>query len=71
MTGIAVAIVVLLFVIQHMGTKRIAFLFSPIIILWLLTCAGIGIYNLTLYGGEVFKVRPREGRIGGSCNVSP
>ena len=47
---------------QHFGTRRIAFLFSPIIIVWLLANFSIGIYNMSLGGGRVFNVRGGRGR---------
>jgi len=53
--GISVAIIVVLFCSQHLGTHKIAFLFSPIIIVWLLANLGIAIYNLSTYGGAVFQ----------------
>ena len=55
--GISVSIIVLLFIAQHFGTRRIAFLFSPIIILWLLANFSIGIYNISQNEGEIFNVR--------------
>ena len=56
--GISISIIVILFFGQHFGTHRISFLFSPIIILWLLANFSIGIYNLSHYGASVFNVRP-------------
>ena len=61
--GISVTIIFILFVSQHFGTQKIAFLFSPVIILWLTANLGIAIYNLHAYGGEVFNVR-RQRRAG-------
>lgn len=55
--GISVSIIVVLFIGQHVGTQKIAFLFSPIIILWLLANFSIGIYNMSQYGAHVFNVR--------------
>ncbi|XAR70235.1 hypothetical protein NMG60_11027023 [Bertholletia excelsa] len=43
---IACAVLVGLFAMQHHGTHKVAFLFSPIIILWLLSIAAVGIYNI-------------------------
>ena len=33
--GIAVAILVCLFLMQSFGTRRVSFMFSPIVVLWL------------------------------------
>ncbi|XP_071723260.1 potassium transporter 4-like [Rutidosis leptorrhynchoides] len=45
---IACAILVGLFALQHSGTHRVAFMFAPIVVIWLLTIFVLGIYN-TLY----------------------
>ena len=55
------SIIVVLFFGQHFGTRRIAFLFSPVIILWLLANFSIGIYNMSQNGGDVFNVRGEGG----------
>ncbi len=60
--GISVAIIVILFLTQHFGTQKLAFLFSPIIILWLLSNLAIAIFNLHEYGGEIFEVSVRSPR---------
>jgi KUP system potassium uptake protein len=52
---VAVVILVGLFSVQHYGTDRVAWLFAPIILLWLLLIGGIGIYNLSRFGGSVLK----------------
>lgn len=53
--GLSIAIIVMLFVSQHIGTQKIAFLFSPIIMLWLLSNLAIAIHNLRQNGCEVFQ----------------
>ena len=42
----AAAILVSLFLVQARGTHRVAALFGPVTILWFLTLAALGIYNL-------------------------
>lgn len=39
-------ILVGLFALQHYGTHRVGFLFAPILIAWLLSISGVGIYNI-------------------------
>lgn len=53
--GIALAIICVLFVIQRFGTRVVGIAFSPIILLWLLFNAAIGIYNMHTYGASVFR----------------
>lgn len=45
--GIAIGVIVVLFAAQPLGTDRVSFLFSPFLLLWFLSNAGIGIYNIT------------------------
>lgn len=54
---IAIASVVLigLFVLQHRGTYRAAFVFAPIMILWSLSIAALGIYNIIVWNPNVYK----------------
>ncbi|GAU39694.1 hypothetical protein TSUD_321080 [Trifolium subterraneum] len=52
---VAVVILVGLFSMQHYGTDRVAWLFAPIVLLWLLLIGGIGMYNLSRFGGGVLK----------------
>jgi len=53
--GITIAILVLLFSIQHFGTGRVSAAFSPVIIIYFLLIAAVGLYNLTTHGWEPFK----------------
>ncbi|XP_038894423.1 potassium transporter 4 [Benincasa hispida] len=43
---IACAILVGLFALQHCGTHKVAFMFAPIVIIWLLSIFSIGLYNI-------------------------
>ncbi|XP_076893954.1 potassium transporter 1-like [Bidens hawaiensis] len=52
--AISCVILVGLFSIQHHGTHRVAFLFAPVVTAWLLSIAGIGIYNIIKWNPRVF-----------------
>ncbi|KAK1437036.1 hypothetical protein QVD17_02821 [Tagetes erecta] len=52
--AISCALLVGLFSIQHHGTHRVAFLFAPIVTAWLLSIAGIGIYNIIHWNPRIF-----------------
>ncbi|KAL1222603.1 Potassium transporter 3 [Cardamine amara subsp. amara] len=52
---IACALLVGLFVLQHRGTNKVAFLFAPIMILWLLSIATVGLYNIVTWNPSVYK----------------
>ncbi|MCL7022458.1 hypothetical protein MKW94_005235, partial [Papaver nudicaule] len=45
---LACVILVGLFALQHCGTHRVAFLFAPIVVIWLISIFAIGLYN-TIY----------------------
>ncbi|KAI5066209.1 hypothetical protein GOP47_0018833 [Adiantum capillus-veneris] len=48
-------LLVSLFSLQQYGTHRVAFLFAPVVILWLLTISSIGIYNVLKWNPTVIK----------------
>lgn len=52
---VAVAILVVLFSVQHHGTDRFGHLFAPIVFLWFLIIGGIGIFNIWKYDSSVLK----------------
>ncbi|KAK2359959.1 potassium transporter [Trifolium repens] len=52
---VAVVILAGLFSLQHYGTNKVAMLFAPIVLLWFLLIGGIGIYNISRFGGSVLK----------------
>ncbi|KAM7258152.1 hypothetical protein ACFE04_013893 [Oxalis oulophora] len=52
---IACVLLVGLFVLQHRGTYTISFLFSPIVIIWLLCLAALGIYNIIEWNPRVYQ----------------
>ncbi|XP_035540939.1 potassium transporter 1 isoform X2 [Juglans regia] len=48
-------ILVGLFSLQHHGTHRVAFMFAPVVISWLLCLAGIGVYNIFRWNSHVYR----------------
>lgn len=53
--GVTAAILILLFVIQPLGTSRLASVFAPVIIIFLSFNAGFGIYNLSRHDWRVLE----------------
>ena len=53
--GISVAVIVVVFCLQRLGSSRIGFLYSPILITWFLVNATIGVYNIIKWQPDVFK----------------
>ncbi|XP_031486947.1 potassium transporter 7-like isoform X1 [Nymphaea colorata] len=51
---IACLVLVGLFTLQHCGTHRVAFMFAPIIIVWLLSIAAIGLYNIIRWNPRIW-----------------
>ncbi|XP_047337566.1 potassium transporter 7-like [Impatiens glandulifera] len=51
---ISCAILVGLFAMQHRGTFRVAFLFAPIVLLWLLVIAALGLYNVIKWNPKIY-----------------
>lgn len=42
-----------LFALQHTGTQRVAIVFAPIIIIWLISIFGIGLYNIIHWNPKI------------------
>jgi KUP system potassium uptake protein len=53
--GTSCGILILLFLIQPLGTSKIATSFAPIVIIWLGFNAAFGIYNLVEFDHSVLK----------------
>jgi KUP system potassium uptake protein len=53
--GTSCAILVLLFLVQPLGTSKIGTTFAPVVVIWLLFNFCSGIYNLALYDYTVLK----------------
>lgn len=54
--GISVAVLVLLFSVQRLGTGKVSAAFAPVITVWLLFNAALGLYNLSTCGWAVWQV---------------
>uniref|UniRef100_A0A0E0AD34 Potassium transporter n=1 Tax=Oryza glumipatula TaxID=40148 RepID=A0A0E0AD34_9ORYZ len=52
---LACVILIGLFALQHYGTRRVGFLFAPILISWLTCIGGIGIYNIIKWNPSVIR----------------
>lgn len=52
---LACIILVSLFTLQYFGTHRVAFLFAPVILAWLLCIASVGIYNIVYWNPSVMR----------------
>ena len=53
--GTTCGILILLFLIQPLGTTKIASAFAPIVIIWLAFNGAFGIYNLAMFDYTVLK----------------
>ncbi|MEG2829873.1 MAG: KUP/HAK/KT family potassium transporter, partial [Edwardsiella sp. (in: enterobacteria)] len=53
-----VVILVLLFALQHLGTARISKLFAPIMTLWFLSIAALGIWGISLHPSVLLAINP-------------
>ena len=53
--GISIAILIVLFSIQRFGTRWVGYAFSPVILLWFLFNAIIGMYNIAKFNPGVFR----------------
>ncbi|KAK9090474.1 hypothetical protein Sjap_023651 [Stephania japonica] len=52
---VACLILVCLFALQHYGTHRVAVIFAPIVITWLLCISVIGVYNIFHWNPKVYQ----------------
>lgn len=57
----AVAILVVLFAIQSQGTARIGQAFGPVMFLWFMTMAGMGIWGIAQHPSVLVALDPRYG----------
>ncbi|KAI9823635.1 MAG: hypothetical protein M1832_002416 [Thelocarpon impressellum] len=53
--GVTCAILILLFLIQPLGTTKIASVFAPVVIVWLLLNLAFSIYNLAMFDSSMLK----------------
>ncbi|XP_038991617.1 potassium transporter 10-like [Hibiscus syriacus] len=57
---VACAILVCLFTVQRYGSRRIGFIFAPIVIVWLLFISGMGVYNILQYDPHIiYAISPK------------
>lgn len=52
---LAVAILIILFMFQRFGTEKVGYTFAPILCLWFVLIAGIGVYNFVIYDIAIFR----------------
>ncbi|KAF3436402.1 hypothetical protein FNV43_RR23494 [Rhamnella rubrinervis] len=52
---ISVAVLVGLFMVQSFGTKKVSYVFAPLLCLWMLLIGGIGLYNIIHYDPTILK----------------
>ncbi|KAH7666822.1 KUP system potassium uptake protein [Dioscorea alata] len=52
---IACVVLVGLFALQHRGTQKVAFLFAPVVIIWLLCIGVLGLYNIIHWNPAVYQ----------------
>ncbi|KAG8074949.1 hypothetical protein GUJ93_ZPchr0006g46465 [Zizania palustris] len=52
---LACVVLIGLFALQHYGTRRVGFLFAPILVSWLTCIGGIGIYNIIKWNPRVIR----------------
>jgi KUP system potassium uptake protein len=52
---ISVAILFMLFSVQRFGTDKVGYTFAPVITVWFLLIAGIGLYNLVIHDIGVLR----------------
>lgn len=46
-------ILVGLFALQHCGTNKVAFLFAPVVLLWLISILAVGLFNVIYWNPKV------------------
>ncbi|MCL7028806.1 hypothetical protein MKW94_011627, partial [Papaver nudicaule] len=52
---IACIVLVGLFALQHCGTQKVAFIFAPVVTIWLICIATLGIYNVIVWNPRVYR----------------
>lgn len=52
---ISCVVLVGLFVLQHRGAHTVAFMFAPVMVLWLLLISLVGIYNVIKWNPRVYQ----------------
>jgi len=52
---LACVILVGLFALQHCGTHKVAFMFAPIVIIWLVSIFSVGLYNTIHWNPKIVR----------------
>eukprot|EP00249_Psilotum_nudum_P030009 c41745_g1_i1 orf=2-226(-) len=52
---ISAMLLVALFLLQRFGTEKVSFLFSPIMVIWLLMTPLVGVYNIIIHYPKILK----------------
>lgn len=52
---VSCGVLVLLFTLQHIGTRRISFVFAPIVLAWLFCNGSVGVYNLVAFNPGIVR----------------
>ncbi|CAI0414734.1 unnamed protein product, partial [Linum tenue] len=55
MVALAGVLLLSLFVLQYQGTHKVAFIFSPVVLLWLLSIAALGVYNIMHWNPRIYE----------------
>jgi KUP system potassium uptake protein len=55
---VTVAILIALFAIQKRGTQSVGFLFGPVMLLWFVTIAGLGVWRVAAHPGVLAALNP-------------
>ncbi|KAL8150403.1 hypothetical protein V2J09_020211 [Rumex salicifolius] len=52
--GLCALYLVCVFALQHRGTHKVSSIFAPVVIVWLLAIAALGLYNTIKWNPKVF-----------------
>lgn len=52
---VSCCILVLLFALQRIGTRRVSFLFAPVVLAWLFCNVAVGLYNLITFNPSIVR----------------
>lgn len=52
---LACVILIGLFALQHCGTHKVAFMFAPVVIIWLISIFSVGLYNTIRWNPKIVR----------------
>ncbi|MCO5594604.1 hypothetical protein L7F22_048637 [Adiantum nelumboides] len=52
---ITAVLLIALFLVQRFGTSKVGFLFSPVVAVWFVSTAMVGVYNVMVHNPAIFK----------------